>query len=223
MPSLSEVALLVDRALDDARRAVVALSLVEESAGQAVGLLVAAGAGAEALEADFAEVAGLWRSVVSGAVRLRELLAVGIEHGERVLVALTGVPAASVPVETEWERRELPAYVTSGYARYRSGGGTELVQSGREPDGEHERIAEHLIAAGVVRRGVPTVAMHVEIKVAWRLRERGGERAEVVINNLVCDGPLSCRRLAAVILKAGQELVVHDPEGRHVFRGRSSR
>lgn len=171
MPSLSEVARLVERALDDARRAVAALALVEESAGQAVVLLVGVGVGAEALEADFAEVASLWRSVVSGSVRLRELLVDGIEQGERVLVAL----------------------------------------------------AEHLIAAGVVRRGVPTVAMHVEVKVAWRLRERGGLRAEVVINNLVCDGPLSCRRLAAVILGVGQELVVHDPAGTHVFRGRSSR
>lgn len=130
-------------------------------------------------------------------------------------------------------RAALPTYVTSG--SYVDEDGTEhVVQSGREPDGEHERIGEYVQAVGAVPRrsggGVPMVGEHVEAKVAWRMRQAAHGAArdkpmalELVINNDVCEGPMSCDTLLPVLLAPGQILTVHDLDGRRTYRGRAQR
>lgn len=128
-------------------------------------------------------------------------------------------------------RAALPTYVTSG--SYVDEDGTEhVVQSGREPDGEHERIGEYVQAVGAVPRrpggGLPMVGEHVEAKVAWRMRQATHGAAqdkpmtlELVINNDVCEGPMSCDTLLPVLLAPGQTLTVYDLDGRRTYRGRA--
>jgi hypothetical protein len=121
------------------------------------------------------------------------------------------------------QRQDLPDYITSG--RYEDETGRlVLVQSGRGV--ESPQIARYLFDTGILPRpGIPFVAMHVEPKVAWRMRTSGRDTVELVINNKVCQGDLSCRKLVEDILYEGQTLVVHDPTEKQplVFKGRSPR
>ncbi|WP_406601678.1 DddA-like double-stranded DNA deaminase toxin [Lentzea miocenica] len=48
-------------------------------------------------------------------------------------------------------------------------------------------------------------------------------RAEVVVNNQLCEGPLSCFELLPLVLLAGQTLIVHDPVRSHTFHGKGTR
>ncbi|MEU4806357.1 DddA-like double-stranded DNA deaminase toxin [Actinosynnema sp. NPDC023587] len=120
-------------------------------------------------------------------------------------------------------REELPDYITSG--RYEDENDRPVVvQSGR--GAESPLIAHHLFDTGILPRpGMPFVAMHVEPKVAWRMRTGGHDTVELVINNKVCQGDLSCRKLVEDILYEGQTPMVHDPtEDRPlVSEGRSPR
>ncbi|WP_367131889.1 DddA-like double-stranded DNA deaminase toxin [Saccharothrix sp. HUAS TT1] len=44
---------------------------------------------------------------------------------------------------------------------------------------------------------------------------------ELVVNNEMCQGMYSCRKLVPFILRPGQTLVIHDPVTSRVFHGRS--
>ncbi|ANZ36653.1 hypothetical protein BBK82_11830 [Lentzea guizhouensis] len=117
----------------------------------------------------------------------------------------------------------MPKYQTSGVYRT-SDGRTNLVQSGREPDGEHDRINDHLVQLGIGRPSASVEASnHVEIKVGWRMRQGGVDRVELVVNNELCNGALSCSRLLPYVLGPGQTLVVHDPVRSREFRGKDVR
>lgn len=120
----------------------------------------------------------------------------------------------------------MPAYDGKTAGRYVDPDGyTEDVRSGYEIDGEHQQISEHLF-----RRGYPpsppgarvTLGVHVEAKVAWRMRNGGVRHVELVVNNRRCRGPYSCRELLPEILLPGQTLVVHAPRTTRVYRGRDS-
>ncbi|MFB9431155.1 DddA-like double-stranded DNA deaminase toxin [Streptoalloteichus tenebrarius] len=45
--------------------------------------------------------------------------------------------------------------------------------------------------------------------------------AELVINNEMCRGPMSCLALLPILLLPGQTLIVRDPKQTRVFRGRT--
>ncbi|MGW6937396.1 DddA-like double-stranded DNA deaminase toxin [Lentzea sp. NPDC054927] len=123
----------------------------------------------------------------------------------------------------ERHRAQLPSYVTSGFYRDEDGH-SDLVQSGGESNGEDRAIAQHLVNIGRVRpRTFPTAAQHVETKVGWRMRVSGVVRAEVVVNNQLCEGPLSCFELLPLVLLPGQTLIVHDPVRSHTFHGKGIR
>ncbi|MEV6718563.1 hypothetical protein AB0M48_41725 [Lentzea sp. NPDC051208] len=67
----------------------------------------------------------------------------------------TAVWASAPPTpqpELRWDeqqRRTLPAQITSG-RYFDDDGHSDLVQSGSEPDGEHERINDYLIENGII-------------------------------------------------------------------------
>ncbi|WP_157528156.1 DddA-like double-stranded DNA deaminase toxin [Nocardia sp. NRRL S-836] len=122
-----------------------------------------------------------------------------------------------------WARSQLPDYKTSGIWRD-ADGQSDVVQSGREADGEHDRINDHLAVQGVLWPGQKAeVTKHVEAKVAWRMRQSGINLVELVVNKEVCEGMLGCRATLPYILQPGQRLIVHDPVGSHVFQGRDAR
>ncbi|MFT7841118.1 SCP1.201-like deaminase [Saccharothrix sp. BKS2] len=100
---------------------------------------------------------------------------------------------------------------------------TELVQSGQELDGTHQQVAGHLRSIGfpAALRGRVTMGEHVEGKVAWRQRNSGVGHVELMVNNEMCQGMYSCRKLVPFILRPGQTLVIHDPVTSRVFHGRS--
>jgi nucleic acid/nucleotide deaminase of polymorphic system toxin len=141
--------------------------------------------------------------------------------------ASSSVPEMALPPpELSWadrQRARLPAHITSGIY-VDEDGNTEIVRSGREADGEHERINGHLVDVGLAPPiGSLEVTKHVEVKVAWRQRNGGVDRVELVVNNEVCSGIRSCERMLPFVLGPGQTLVVHDPVRTREFRGRDAR
>jgi nucleic acid/nucleotide deaminase of polymorphic system toxin len=138
----------------------------------------------------------------------------------------TSAAPATRQSESSWierQRDQLPTYITSGFYRDEDGN-SDLVQSGSESSGEDRAIARHLIERGLARpRGSATVPQHVETKVGWRMRQSGVQRAELIVNNRVCEGMLSCTEVLPEVLLPGQTLVVHDPVGSYAFHGRGTR
>lgn len=240
MPGLQEVAQHVQRARDQADRCAATFRQAGQLARNAVELIQTACQGAVALEYEAAQVVRQWNDAADGADELTARLS-GLDMLlQGLLTRLTGIrdanrsvpestppppatPGTSVPDRVARQRRYLPEYITSG--RYDDETGKAvLVQSGR--GAESPEIARHLFDTGILpRRGMPFVAMHVEPKVAWRMRTSGRDTVELVINNKVCQGDLSCRKLVEDILYEGQTLVVHDPTEKQplVFKGRSPR
>ncbi|MFD1149804.1 DddA-like double-stranded DNA deaminase toxin [Saccharothrix hoggarensis] len=220
--SLAEVAAAIDAALARARDAVVALTAAGDLADEAVGLVEEAFQGASSLEADAAEVVGAWTEVSDSTARFRDALAMGIARAEHYSAHLAIDVGRRTETSSEhgWDtqqRKALPTYVTSGWL-FDEDGYSELVQSGRETDDEHRRIANFLIEQDEVpRTGFPEVAKHVEMKAAWRLRVSGTDSATVIVNNLVCTGPISCAELLESVLLPGQVLTVYDPVRKRRF------
>jgi hypothetical protein len=64
---------------------------------------------------------------------------------------------------------------------------------------------------------------HVEMKVAWRMRQGRVDRVHLVINFEVCEGTLSCTELLPDVLLPGQTLVIHDPLGSFEIHGKDTR
>ncbi|MFD8493293.1 DddA-like double-stranded DNA deaminase toxin [Amycolatopsis sp. NPDC059657] len=100
-------------------------------------------------------------------------------------------------------------------------GGEHVVASGAEDDGLHAELADFLVRTGLVpphmRR--PEVAKHVELKVAFGMRRSESSRVELVVNKPVDTDLFGCDRLLPFVLKPGQTLVVHDPEGTKTYKG----
>lgn len=55
------------------------------------------------------------------------------------------------------------------------------------------------------------------------MRLGGVKHAELVVNNELCNGALSCAQLLPFVLGPGQTLTVHDPVRSRVFRGKDVR
>lgn len=164
------------------------------------------------------------KAALEGVARIRAVFESERKPGTTAPVPL---PAESMsPREQPWvtqARAQLPAYQTSGMYRDPDGHG-DVVQSGREPDGEHDRINDHLVRLGIGRPGASLEASkHVEVKVGWRMRLSGVSHAELVVNNELCNGALSCAQLLHFVLGPGQTLTVHDPVRSRVFRGKDVR
>ncbi|MQY40934.1 hypothetical protein SRB17_89680 [Streptomyces sp. RB17] len=84
------------------------------------------------------------------------------------------------------------------------------VSSGEE--GSWADIASFLESSGLQHppTGEFPAASHVEAKIAWAMRNRGIQRATIVINKKegVCAGPYSCSAAVPAILPAGSSLTV---------------
>ncbi|KOV83109.1 DddA-like double-stranded DNA deaminase toxin [Nocardia sp. NRRL S-836] len=247
MATFAEVRAQLDQVMGMADRAIAMLQLACELAGEAEGLIRAASAGTN--EADAAAVLVRFEQVRSRAQTLINELREAREGVSRIrdAFASTSAPASSGssgggnsgggsggsgglggglgknPAWVVWARSQLPHYKTSGIWRD-ADGHSDLVQSGREADGEHDRINDHLAGQGVVWPGQKAeVTKHVEAKVAWRMRQSEVDVIELVVNKEVCAGMLGCHVTLPYILRPGQALIVHDPVGSHVFQGRDAR
>ncbi|WP_434450189.1 DddA-like double-stranded DNA deaminase toxin [Lentzea sp. E54] len=246
MATLEEVAAVLRNAADSAAKAVAPLIRAEELAEDAIDLIRSAGQGSSALEAEIEQAIGQFAQVKPEVAELLGLLDAAQKGIAGIVSALMGaggavpkaspagasaLPAASQTAETkpepswaEQQRPNLPRYITSGIYVDQDGH-SDIVQSGSEANGEHERINRFLIEEDLVfvpDGALATVSMHVEMKLAWRMRQGGARRVEVVINRDVCGGPMGCEELLEDVLLPGQELVVHDPVGSRVFHGRDA-
>ncbi|SHG02311.1 DddA-like double-stranded DNA deaminase toxin [Streptoalloteichus hindustanus] len=67
----------------------------------------------------------------------------------------------------------------------------------------------------------PGAAKHVEMKVAYRMRESDTTCVELAINNTVDTATWGCDALLSQVLRRGQMLIIHDDEGTKIYRGRS--
>jgi len=227
--SFAEIAAQLDRVVDLAEQALRALRQASDSADDCKKLIAESTAGTTQ-ESEAATITANFDAVHSGALDQGESLAAALSGVERIRAALQVHPTATEPapalrVEQSWaerQRQRLPAYITSG-VYLDPDGYTELVQSGREPDGEHERINAHLVAVGAIPPIKIEAPKHVEMKVAWRMRQGRVNRVDLVINRAVCEGMNSCTELVPDVLLPGQTLVVHDPLGSFEIHGKDAR
>jgi hypothetical protein len=217
-----------------------ALKTAEDLVQEATDQLGAAGAGS-AQEYEFSQVVSRWTDVAESTSILLDLVSTIRTQIEQLLHDLVGDGSPHKPTkdqppkpphagadpapETTWaerQREQLPKYITSGIY-VDPDGNTEIVQSGQEVNGTHQQVADHLRNLGFPAgpRGRVTMGEHVEGKVAWRQRNSGVDHVELVVNNEMCQGMYSCRKLVPFILKPGQTLVIHDPVTSRVFHGRS--
>lgn len=213
-----------------------AWDLVQEATDQ----LGSSGSGS-AQEYEFSQAVGRWTDVAEGTSSLLDLVSTIRTQIERLLHGLVGdgsphepmkdqppkppEAGADPPPEKTWaerQREQLPKYITSGIY-VDPDGNTEIVQSGQDVDGIHQQVADHLRGLGFPAspKGRVTTGEHVEGKVAWRQRNSGVDHVELVVNNEMCQGMYSCRKLVPFILRPGQTLVIHDPVTSRVFHGRS--
>lgn len=219
--SFSGVTAALNQVAELAEQALQALRQASDSAGDCGKLLSESTAGttnedeASAVTADF-------EAVRAGALRQCEALEAVLRGIDQIRARFEVGTAPEPPTWAEQQRERLPPYITSGFY-LDPDGHTELVQSGREPDGEHERINNHLIAVGAIPPIKIESATHVEMKMAWRMRQGGVDRVDLTINNKVCTGDLSCTRLLPHVLLPGQKLVIHDPVKSHEIRGKEVR
>ncbi|WP_424188301.1 DddA-like double-stranded DNA deaminase toxin [Actinokineospora sp. G85] len=133
----------------------------------------------------------------------------------------TELPPATSLVEKL--RAQLPPPVPP--VDQRPSGGPRLRTHGRwvDPDGEvrpivsgqDEMYTEAVAAfpALGLRRGIPSRASDVEMKLAAHMRNHDIRTATVVINYLPCRGPFSCDELVPVLLPEGSTLTVYGTDG----------
>lgn len=220
--SFAEIAAQLDRVVELAARALHALRQASDSADDCTRLIAESTAGTTQ-ESEAATITANFDAASAGALDQAEALAAALRGVEQIRARFEIGTTPASPAEPNWsehQRARLPAYITSGTYLDRDGY-TELVQSGREPDGEHERINAHLIALGLITPNKTAEASkHVEMKVAWRMRQGGVDRVDLVINYEVCDGKMSCTRILPWVLLPGQTLVIHDPLGSFEIHGR---
>ncbi|SDM20017.1 SCP1.201-like deaminase [Lentzea albidocapillata subsp. violacea] len=238
MAMLEEIAQALRNAADKAAAATAPLVAAEELADDAADLIRTAGEGSYGLTAEIERTAGQFAQVKPVVAELLERLDAAQKGIAGIVSALMGAatpakePQAGAPAssrtaqpELSWgaqQRATLPTHITSG-RYFDDDGHSDLVQSGGEPDGEHERINDYLIENGIIDPKRIETTKHVEMKVAWRMRQGGADRVDLVINNKVCSGVLSCAKLLPWVLGPGQVLRVHDPVRSREFRGRDTR
>ncbi|APU14477.1 MULTISPECIES: DddA-like double-stranded DNA deaminase toxin [Actinoalloteichus] len=130
----------------------------------------------------------------------------------------------------DWARRQRENLPQRGKKQKATGryvdpsGDVHEIESGQ--DGDFDSINEHFRGHGPIGQShLPNaLARHIEVKVAYRMARDGVDHVEIVINLEVCDQKLyNCRRTVPWILYSGQVLIVHDPAGRHVFKGKRRR
>jgi hypothetical protein len=88
-------------------------------------------------------------------------------------------------------------------------GSDEQVASAE--DAESDEVWQRLVAAGVPEKFKPMSIDHAEMKVALRMVKSGTKHVELVINNVPCRGPWSCRTLLGLLLPEGYTLTVYGP------------
>ncbi|WP_090008629.1 DddA-like double-stranded DNA deaminase toxin [Lentzea albidocapillata] len=237
MTTFADVAAVLDQVVRKVEDSIASLMQASVLAGECRSHFAETMCGtAEEAEADAAVAS--FDAVSDGAQALISEAKTALEGVARVRASFESVgkpghtaPAPSTaepmsPGEQPWvmrSRAQLPAYQTSGMYQDPDGH-SDVVQSGREPDGEHDRINDHLVRLGIGRPGASLEASkHVEVKVGWRMRLTGVSHAELVVNNELCNGALSCAQLLPFVLGPGQTLTVHDPVRSRVFRGKDVR
>jgi hypothetical protein len=218
--SFAGVTALLGRVAELAQQAVQALRQASDSA-EACRQLVADATVGTTQEFEASAVTADFEAVRAGALRQCGALE-AVLRGVEQIRARFEVGTVPEPTWAEQQRERLPRYITSGFY-LDPDGHTELVQSGREPDGEHDHINNHLIAVGAIPPVRIESTTHVEMKVAWRMRRGGVHRVDLTINNKICTGDLSCTRLLPHVLLPGQTLVIHDPVKSHEIRGKDLR
>ncbi|MBM7810048.1 DddA-like double-stranded DNA deaminase toxin [Saccharothrix algeriensis] len=131
------------------------------------------------------------------------------------------------PHRIEELRQELPPPVEPGTGQKTHGrwvapdGSTQTIVS--ERDQWSTKVNEALTAEGCPKIPVITDG-DVELKLAARMREEGPvdpamRHVTVVINHVICQGPLSCDTLVPVVLPEGYTLTVHGPGYYKQFTG----
>jgi uncharacterized protein YhaN len=145
--TFAEIAAQLARVVEMAERAQQALRQASDDADDCKRLIAESTAGTTH-DAEAAEVVANFAAASTGAADHAEALAMVLAGVERIRAALQVHTSAAEQSWAEQQRARLPAYITSG-ACTDPDGYTELVQSGREPDGERERINAHLIALGL--------------------------------------------------------------------------
>jgi hypothetical protein len=91
------------------------------------------------------------------------------------------------------------------------------VVSGRDEDATE--AWKLLQAQGIPIRAPAARTSDVEQKLAARMVRERRMSAEVVINNVPCEGPYGCDTLVPIILPSGYTLTVHGPNYKKTFQG----
>ncbi|MEV7548159.1 DddA-like double-stranded DNA deaminase toxin [Amycolatopsis sp. NPDC089917] len=130
----------------------------------------------------------------------------------------TGTPGQVTTETIERLKRELPDPIkpddrgrkTHGRWVGQDGKVHETV-SGRDDDAA--LAMKQLQAKGIPRK--PLRTSDVEMKLAARMADKGITEATVIINNVPCEGVLSCDTLVPILLPDGSALTVHGvkPDG----------
>ncbi|GAA3882609.1 hypothetical protein GCM10022243_54040 [Saccharothrix violaceirubra] len=184
MTSLGDVAACLANPENKVEQAAEALHRARELAGEAANLTATATSGSN--QADVEDALSVFEEIDNAYDELAGCLAASGESIRRIRAALLGGnpttssdrPRLSAPTvaparptsEKSWaqqQRDRLPTYITSG-VYIDEDGNTELVQSGRETNGEHVDIGAHLIEQGypLGGRGRVAASERVETKVA---------------------------------------------------------
>lgn len=92
--------------------------------------------------------------------------------------------------------------------------------SGKHEEWYHQ-ANQHAAQLGLVPPGWSmSIASHVEVKFAMRMRQNRIRKATIVINKIPCPDRFGCHRNLAKFLPDGAELTVYGPDGfQHTYRG----
>lgn len=148
---------------------------------------------------------------------------------------LAWTPPAEPPVWARQAHEYLPNRPNGSgptHGQIFSTDGNRLSTGQSIQSGENRALVEDLSLIGAERRA-DSLLSHVEAQVAATMRRAGGDLPRdvvLVINNAVCAGPLSCRRLLPGILPSGCRLIVYErgPDGQisrqpRIFTGTGER
>ncbi|GLY50960.1 hypothetical protein Lesp01_46160 [Lentzea sp. NBRC 102530] len=146
--SFADVAARLNQVVELAGRTLQALRQASDTAADSTTLITESMAGTSQ-ESEAAEVTANFHAVHTGALDLSEALTVLLRRVEEIRSRFEVGAASPEPTWADQQRSRLPKYITSGYY-LDPDGYVELVQSGSEPDGEHDRINAHLVEVGAI-------------------------------------------------------------------------
>ena len=100
--------------------------------------------------------------------------------------------------------------------------GTKHPLISGQHEGWYHHATTHAVTIGLVRMGTfLSIASHVEIKFAMRMRTHNITKATIVVNKAPCERDYGCPQLLPRFLPEGAELTVYGPDGfRHTYHGR---